>query len=94
MPMVTIFLSEELNERIASAAKLAGKTSDTFILDAIAERVNAEERFDKFHDIAEQRYSEIVTSGETIPWSEMRTFLKDRLAGKEPARPVPRKSLR
>ena len=82
MPMVTILLSQELNERIARAAKLAGKPSHALILDAIAERVDAEERFDEFHDIAEQRYREIVASGETIPWSEMRTCLKELLAGK------------
>jgi hypothetical protein len=94
MPMVTIFLTEELNKRIARAAKLAGITSDALILDAIAERVDGGERFDEFHDIAEHRYREIVASCETIPWSEMRTFLRDRLAGKESACPVPRKRLR
>jgi predicted transcriptional regulator len=90
MPMVTIFFSDELNERIARAAKLAGITSDALILDAVAERVDTEERFDRFEDTAEQRYGEIVASGETIAWSEMRTFLKDRLVGKKPTRPVPR----
>ena len=94
MPMVTIFLSEELNVRIARAAKLAGITSHALVLDAIAERVDVEERFDEFHDTAERRYGEIVASGETIPWSEMRTFLKERLAGKKLPRPLPRKRLR
>ena len=94
MPMVTIFLSEELSQRIARAAKLAGITSHALILDAIAERADAEERLDEFHDTAAQRYGEIVASGETIPWSEMRTFLKERLAGKKLPRPLPRKRLR
>jgi len=91
MPTTTVRLPDDLKDRIARAAEHAGMTSHALILDAIAERVDAEERRNAFHDTAEQRYAEIVASGETIPWSEMRTHLEDRLAGKISARPAARK---
>lgn len=91
MPTTTVRLPDDLKDRIARAAELAGMTSHAFILDAIAERVDAEERRNAFHDTAERRYAEIVASGETIPWSEMRTYLEDQLAGKKSNRPAPRK---
>ena len=94
MPTTTIRLPEDLKERIAHLAERAGTTAHAFILDAIAERVDEEERRNDFYESAEQRYAEIVTSGKTIPWSEMQTYLKGRLAGKKTARPKARKLVR
>lgn len=94
MPTTTIRLPDDLRERIAQAAERAGTTSHAFILEAIAERVNEEERRNDFHDTAERRYAEIVTSGKTIPWSEMRTYLEDRRAGKKTIRPAAQKLAR
>jgi len=53
--------------------------------------VDAEERRNEFHETAEDRYAQIVASGETIPWSEMRTYLEDRVAGQKSTRPAARK---
>ena len=94
MSTTTIRLPEDLKERVAQAAERAGTTSHAFILEAIAERVDDAERRNDFHDTAERRYADIVTSGKTIPWSEMRAYLEDRLAGKKPTRPVARKLAR
>ncbi len=94
MPTTTIRLPEDLKDRIAHAAERAGTTSHAFILDAIAERVDEEERRNDFHDTAERRYAEIVTSGMTIPWSKMRTYLENRLAGRKTSRPKARKLAR
>ena len=91
MPTTTIRLPENLKDRIAHAAERAGTTSHAFILDAIAERVNEEERRSDFHNTAERRYAEIATSGMTIPWKEMQTYLENRLAGKKVSRPKARK---
>lgn len=88
MPTTTVRLPDDLKDRIARAAERAGITSHAFILDAIAERVDAEERRNEFHETAEDRYAQIVASGETIPWSEMRTYLEDRVAGKKSTRPA------
>ncbi len=94
MATTTIRLPENLKDRVARAAERAGTTSHALILDAIAERVDEEEHRNDFRDTAERRYAEIVASGKTIPWSEMRTYLEDRLAGKKTARPAPRKLAR
>lgn len=94
MPTTTIRLPEDLKARVARAAERAGKTSHALILEAIAEHVEQEERHNEFHNTAETRYAEIVASGKTIPWSEMRTYLEDRLAGKKAVRPTPRKLAR
>ncbi|MFA7097992.1 MAG: ribbon-helix-helix protein, CopG family [Gammaproteobacteria bacterium] len=94
MPTTTIRLPEELKNRVAHAAKRAGMTSHAFILDAIAQRVKQEEQRNDFLDTAERRYAEIVATGKTIPWEEMRTYLENRLAGKKTARPTPRKLAR
>jgi predicted transcriptional regulator len=94
MSTTTIRLSEDLKARVAAAAKRTGTTSHNFILEAIAEKADQEERRGEFNDTAEQRYAEIVASGKTIPWAEMRRYLEDRLAGKRVRRPAARKLAR
>jgi len=91
MSTTTIRLPEELKARVAAAAKRAGTTAHSFILEAIAEKADQEERRAEFHEVAERRYAEIAASGKTIPWTEMRRYLEDRLTGKKPKRPVARK---
>ncbi len=87
----TIRLSEELKERIASAAQRAGKSSHSFILEAIVEKADLEEQHASFDAEANARFAKIVESGETIPWSDMRQYLEQRLAGGQMRRPVVKK---
>jgi predicted transcriptional regulator len=94
MPTTKIRLTEDLKARIAAAAERAGTTSRSFILDAIAEKADREERRGDFNDVAEKRYAHIIASGKTIPWNEMRSYLEDRVEGKALNRPVPRKLAR
>ena len=90
MSTTTIRLPPDLKERIARAAERAGTTAHSFILEAIAEKAEQEERRGEFQDMAERRYAEIVASGKTVPWSEMRSYLQRRLTTKKIARPKPR----
>lgn len=94
MSTTTIRLPEDLKARVAAAAKRAGTTSHSFILEAIAEKAEQEERRTDFHQVAEERYARIVASGKTIPWDEMRGYLEDRLAGRKAKRPSARKLAR
>ena len=55
MSTTTIRLPADLKARIATVAKLAGTTSHSFILDAIAEKAEQEERRVEFHDVAVKR---------------------------------------
>mgnify|MGYP003401936553 FL=1 len=94
MSTTTIRLPEELKARIAAAAKRAGTTAHSFILEAIAEKAELEERRANFDQVAEERFARVVATGKTIPWNEMRGYLEDRLAGKPAKRPAARKLAR
>jgi predicted transcriptional regulator len=94
MPTTTIRLPEELKERVTLAARRLGKTSHGFILEAIAEKADQQERRADFQDLAQQRYADIVESGKAIPWRDMRAYLERRLTGKPGKRPLPKKLAR
>ena len=94
MSTTTIRMPENLKARVAAAAKRAGTTTHGFILEAIAEKAEQEDKRAAFDAEAEDRYARIVATGKTIPWQEMRGYLEERLAGKEVKRPVARKLAR
>ena len=94
MSTTTIRLPEALKARVAAVAKRSGTTAHSFILEAIAEKAEEQERRSEFHDLAEARYAEVVASGKAVPWSQMRQYLEGRLAGGKPKRPVGRKLAR
>jgi len=90
MSKITVRLPPELTGRVARAAVRAGTTAHGFILEAIAEKAEQDERRGEFQDTAERRYAGIVASGKTVPWSEVRRYLERRAAGKT----TPRRKLR
>jgi uncharacterized protein (DUF1778 family) len=94
MSTTTIRLPSDLKARVVAAAKKSGKSTHSFILDAIAEKAQDTERASEFHALADQRFAAIVASGKTIPWAEMRAYLEARVAGKKPRRPAARKIVR
>ncbi|MBI4742520.1 MAG: ribbon-helix-helix protein, CopG family [Betaproteobacteria bacterium] len=94
MSTTTIRLPEDLKARVAEAAKRAGTTSHSFILDAIAEKAAQEEQRANFDQVAEERHARIAASGQTIPWHEMRVYLENRIAGNAVNRPTARKPVR
>ena len=94
MSTTTIRLSKELKDKVARAAERAGKTPHSFILDAIAEKAEREERRAAFVETAEQRYAAIVASGNTLAWSDMRQYLERRISGSRASRPKPRRPAR
>lgn len=94
MSTTTIRLPEALKARVSTAAKRSGKTAHAFILEAIAEKTDDEERRTASFALAEERYAEIVATGKTIPWAEMRSYLEDRVAGKKRRRPAAKKLAR
>jgi predicted transcriptional regulator len=87
----TIRLPDDLKARIANAAERAGKTTHSFILEAIAEKAELEEQRADFDAEAEARFAKIVESGKTIPWTDMRHYLEERLAGKQTKPPLAKK---
>lgn len=81
MPTTTIRIPEELKARVAAVAEQAGVTSHSFILQAITEKTQQEELRRNFEEEAEKRYANIVATGETIPWRDMRSYLESYVAG-------------
>ena len=90
MSTTTIRLSEALKARVAAAAERAGKSTHSFILEAIAEKTEQEERAD-FDELADARFSAILATRKAIPWTEVRSYLEARVAGKAVRRPSARK---
>jgi predicted transcriptional regulator len=90
MSTTTIRLPQDLKERIALAAERTGTTAHSFILEAIAEKAEQEERRGDFQNTAERRYARIVASGKTVPWNQMRRYLERRLTSNKIARPKAR----
>ncbi|MDP1596131.1 MAG: hypothetical protein Q8S46_02270 [Methylotenera sp.] len=91
MSTTTIRLPNELKSRVAEAAKRAGTTAHGFILEAIAEKAGQDERRADFESEAESRYARIIASGETVPWDDMRNYLKAKIAGESVSAPKSRK---
>lgn len=91
MGTTTIRLPDDLKSRVAKAAGRAGTTPHNFILEAIAEKAAQAEYRAEFDAVAEERYARIAETGKTIPWSEMRSYLEGRVAGKAVKRPAVRK---
>jgi len=94
MPTTTIRLSDGLKARVAAAARRAGTTPHSFIVEAIAEKTADAELRSDFDAEAERRYEALVSSGKTVSWDSMRAHLEARLAGRRPRRPASRKLAR
>ncbi len=86
MSTTTIRMSKQLRARVAKAAARSGTSAHAYILNAVAEKAEMDERRADFIAAAEQRFDRFVASGRAIPWDRMRTYLKARAAGR-PARP-------
>lgn len=56
--------------------------------------LKARQRRSDFDDAAEKRYSRIAASDTAVRWSEMRTYVENRAAGKNARRPVAKKLAR
>lgn len=91
MSTTTIRMPDELRSRIHNVAQAQGISAHALILEAIAEKADSGERQVAFRDSARSRMSQIADCGETISWTEMRTYLKSRVSGQSVKRPTPRK---
>ncbi|WP_312977703.1 hypothetical protein [Stutzerimonas nitrititolerans] len=91
MPTTTIQIPEALKERIHQAASRAGISPDAFILQAVEEKTEQEALRRNFEETANQRYTRILDTGETIAWADMRRYLEDSAKSERPVRPSARK---
>lgn len=90
MTTTTIRIEDELKARVASAAQLAGKTPHAFILEAITRTVEQAELDNDFHGLADERWSRLMSTGQTVPWDDAKTYLEARVQGKPARKPAAR----
>lgn len=90
MPTTTIRIEAEMKARVAAAAARAGKTTQAFILDAVAQTVEQDEIDDTFHRLADERWVNFLTTGQTVPWDAAKDWLEAKARGDHPPRPAPR----
>lgn len=88
---VSLRVPEEVKKRIAKLAKQQGLTPHGFMLDAIREKVEAEEVRLAFHAEAERRLAQMKKTGVGIPVEEVFEYLQKRAAGRKATRPKARK---
>lgn len=91
MSTTTIRLPEELKVRVAAAAREAGASTHSFILDAITEKTQAQELRNDFQAEAQRRWQELQQTGKSVPWAEMRDYALALARGENPTAPVARK---
>lgn len=94
MTTTTIRIPDDLKQRVSRAAERAGTTAHGFILKAIAEKAEADEQRAALDELADQRYAANMASGKTIPWSTMRSYMEQRIAGEKAKLPTARKLAR
>jgi predicted transcriptional regulator len=87
----TIRLNDDLKARVTAAAERLGTTAHNFILEAVAEKAEQEERRAEFEAIARERLVRVSQTGETVSWTDMRDWLERRSAGEAPPRPQPKR---
>jgi predicted transcriptional regulator len=88
---VSLRLPEDVKKRIARLAKARDVTPHGFMLEAIHEKVEAEEARTAFHAEAERRLAQMKRSGKGIPADEVFEYLKLRGEGRSVKRPKARK---
>ena len=87
----TIRIEDELKARLAAAARRAGKTVHAFILDAISRTVEQAEQDDAFRQVADERWANLLATGDSVPWDDAKAWLEARSRGERPGKPPPRK---
>lgn len=83
----TLKLPESLKARINSAAEEAGKSPHAFMIEALSEQIERDERRRDFLNAAVAAEQETIKTGITYDANEVHTYLRAKIAGKSPQRP-------
>lgn len=88
---VSLRVPDDVKRRVARLAKSRDTTTHAFMLEAIREKLAAEEARAALHAEARRRLARMKKSGRGIPASEVFDYLRDRAKGENPSRPKPRR---
>jgi predicted transcriptional regulator len=87
MSTTTLRLPPDLRDRVTRLAEESGTTAHSFMLEAIAERVTSEELRREFLNEGNDRLASMLENGLGIEWADMRDYLGQRAAGRDPGTP-------
>jgi predicted transcriptional regulator len=88
---VSLRVPDDVKRRAEKLAESQDTTAHAFMVEAIREKVQAEEARAAFHAEAKRRLARMKKSGLGIPVSEVFDYLEQRALGKSPGRPKPRR---
>jgi predicted transcriptional regulator len=84
---VSLRVPESVKKRVAKLAEAQDTTAHAFMLEAIREKLEADEARAAFHAEAKRRLADMKRSGTGIPAAEAFDYLRERARGRKPARP-------
>jgi len=90
---VSLRLPAEVKKKVDQLAESQETTAHAFMLDAIREKVEAEEARTAFHAEARRRLARMKRTGLAVPAEEVFEYLEHRARGGSAARPKARKLL-
>jgi predicted transcriptional regulator len=88
---VSLRVPENVKRRIAKLAEEQATTPHAFMLEAIRDRLDAEEARAAFHAEARRRLARMKKSGLAVPASEVFDYLLSKADGNKAQRPKARK---
>jgi predicted transcriptional regulator len=88
---VSLRLPDEIAERIAKLVDATDTNAHAFMLEAIKEKLDAEEAQAAFRAEAERRLAGMKTTGKAIPADEVFAYLRARVRGEKVKRPRARR---
>jgi len=88
---VSLRLPVEMAERIAKLVDARDTSAHAFMLEAIKEKLDAEEAQVTFRAEAERRLASMKKTGKAIPADEVFDYLRARVRGEKPKRPKARR---
>ena len=80
MSTATIRIDDALRERIARVAEANEQTPHSFMVRALAEKVDEAEWALALRDEARQRHAAVLAGEPTVEWHDMRDWLQRRAA--------------
>ncbi len=78
MSTTSIRIPDDIKERVALAAKQSGTSVHNFMVQAIIEKAEQQERLAAFNQLAEQRLDKLLATGNALDWSQVREQLQTR----------------
>ena len=80
MSTATLRIDDALRDRIARVAAASDQTPHSFMVRALAEKVDEAEWRLALHDEAQERHAAVIAGEPTVEWHEMRDWLQRRAA--------------